>query len=498
MRYMNNMKKIIIALCLVFMMSGLQAQALLKSSFTLEDDPGYFSETLYGNGIVDLVVQNDSTLWAATGYGLSKAIVHSNGSIEWHSFSEKNYLGKGGVSAMALKGDSVLWIATAFDTVAQGSELPAGGGLSFTKDGGKTWKHVPQPVDSRYEENYSPTTTVVQNLTYDIAFVGRRVWIASFGGGLRYSDDNGTTWQVATTDGLPFSSAAHLNHRAFSLLSVGDSALWVGTAEGISKSLDNGVTWERHKFSRSDSATISGNFVVALAWQEAQHTLWASTIQAQDTAEYKALSRSSDGGQTWERLLGDHNLFAHNLTFSGNEVFAPSDLGLYYSPDNGANWQIISTLSDAESGNEILQDEYYSAAVMPRTTGSTLLWLGSSDGLAYQDISNGLGTTDWHIVRSFVSSALRPKPRVYAYPSPFSPSRHLYIRFELGEGKTLDEPIKIYDFAMDPVASVPMEDTLKPKWDGTMSNGAVVASGVYFFRAKVGGQVTWGKIVVIN
>jgi hypothetical protein len=491
------MKKIIFGIALFLIITGLQAQALLKSGFNLVEDPGYFSETLYGNGIVDLVVQNDSTIWAATGYGLSKAIIHSTGSVEWKSFSQKDYLGKGGVSAMALKGDSVLWIATAFDTVAQGSELPAGSGLSYTKDGGKTWNHVPQPVDSRYEENYSPTTTVVQNLTYDITFIGNRVWIASFGGGLRYSDDNGLTWQLATTDGLPFSSSAHLNHRAFSLLSVGDSVLWVGTAEGISKSVDNGATWERYKFSRTDSATISGNFVVALAWQEAQHTVWASTIQAQDTAEYRALSRSSDGGQTWERLLGSDNLFAHNLAFDGNTVFAPSDLGLYYSDDNGATWQIITRLADAASGNEILQNEYYSAAVMPRA-GETLVWLGSSDGLAYQDVTNGLGTNDWHIIRSFVSPALRPKPQVYAYPSPFSPSRHLYIRFELGEGKMLDEPIKIYDFAMDPVATVPMEDTLKPKWDGTMNSGGVVASGVYFFRAKVGGHVTWGKIVIIN
>jgi hypothetical protein len=68
----------------------------------------------------------------------------------------------------------------------------------------------------------------------------------------------------------------------------------------------------------------------------------------------------------------------------------------------------------------------------------------------------------------------------------------------LEEGKILEEPIRIYDFAMDPVATVPMEDALKPKWDGTMNSGGLVASGVYFFRAKVGGQVTWGKIVIIN
>ena len=73
----------------------------------------------------------------------------------------------------------------------------------------------------------------------------------------------------------------------------------------------------------------------------------------------------------------------------------------------------------------------------------------------------------------------------------------LYIRFVLDEDKTLDEPIKIYDFAMDKVASISADD-LKPKWDGRNLNGETAASGVYFFRAKAGGKVTWGKIVIIN
>ena len=41
-------------------------------------------------------------------------------------------------------------------------------------------------------------------------------------------------------------------------------------------------------------------------------------------------------------------------------------------------------------------------------------------------------------------------------------------------------------------------DQLKPKWDGKNDNGNNVASGVYFFRAEVDGDVNWGKIVVVN
>jgi len=71
------------------------------------------------------------------------------------------------------------------------------------------------------------------------------------------------------------------------------------------------------------------------------------------------------------------------------------------------------------------------------------------------------------------------------------------VRFEYDSDQSLDEPIRIYDFAMDLVKEIP-QSNLKPKWDGTNLKGDVVASGVYFFRAKVNGKVTWGKIVVVN
>jgi hypothetical protein len=35
-------------------------------------------------------------------------------------------------------------------------------------------------------------------------------------------------------------------------------------------------------------------------------------------------------------------------------------------------------------------------------------------------------------------------------------------------------------------------------WDGFDNNRRMVDNGVYFFRAKIGDEVTWGKIVVIN
>ena len=490
------MKKIKILMALLLVWSLSDARSAFKNSFYLQQDGGPFAHTLYGNGIVDLVAK-DSVLWVATGYGLSKAVYHAqSGQWQWTTFTSKDYIGKGGVSAMGYMDDQTFWIATAFDTVTSVSDesLPAGSGLSYTRDGGKTWHHVPQPVDSVNEQNYAPTTTVIQNLTYDIAFVDSTIWIASFGGGLRRSDDMGKTWRVVTTDGKFFSSLNNLNHRVFSLLSVNDTVLWVGSAEGISKTRDNGQTWQRFVFKKDDPHSISGNFVVALAWQPESGAVWAATVQAEDTSETRGVSVTYDGGKTWQRLLIDEDVFAHNFAFYGNDAYVATDKGLYYYSAQDDQWAVIKEIQDFQSGNEIFQPEYYSVAVQ-QWSDWAYLWVGNSDGLAVRDLKTA--DAPWQVIRSFVSTKIRKKPAVYAYPSPFSPSRHLFIRFEYDRDKHLDGPIKIYDFAMDPVAEIPA-GRLKPKWDGRNSRGATVASGVYFYRAKLDGQVVWGKIVIIN
>ncbi len=447
-----------------------------------------------GNGIVDMLVQRDSILWTASGFGLS---VTSNGGNGWKVFTSREYGGKGGPSALALMGDSTIWIATAFDTLAREEELPAGGGLRFSSDLGQTWTRIPQPIDSKDEQEYSPTTTVIQNITFDIAVLDTTVWIASFGGGLRRSDDRGASWQVVTTDGLPFSALQHLNHRAFSVISENGN-LWVGTAQGISKSSDGGQTWRRFTHQNQDFP-ISGNFVVALAWQEYTNTIWAATIEAVDTSEVRAVSKSVNGGETWEVML--EGTFPHNFAFDDSLVYVAADEGLFVSADGGENWFELPPVIDGQTGEEILTKIHYSAAVT-RSSNGKRLWVGSADGLA-STADNG---NSWTVYRSFISTRKAGVPAAYAYPSPFSPSRHDYIRFQFDIKKAGDVVVDIYDFALDKVATVREKEQVPSggsfdrsvKWDGRREDGSTVASGVYFFRLKVNGKVHWGKLVIIN
>jgi hypothetical protein len=493
-----NMKKFINRIffcCLVLVVSAqmVSGQILHKASFFLENPDSGNSGILLGNGIIDLLAR-DSVVWVATGYGLNRT---SDGGSSWQIYESSDYQAKGGVSAMAFMDDSTLWISTAFDTiVSDGSELPAGGGLSYTRDDGQTWTHIPQPVDPRDVTEYKPTTTNVQNLTYDLAIADSTIWIASFGGGLRKSGNMGQTWEVITTDGLPFEPLKYLNHRAFSVMVENDN-IWAGTAGGISSSGDGGKTW--HRFTHQNQEhPISGNFVVALAYQPFANTIWAATIET-DTNEVRAVSKSDNGGETWDVML--QGTWAHNFAFHDSIVYVACDDGMFVSADGGANWYTLPPIRDFRSGEEILTALFYSAGVSREYSGKRF-WAGSADGLA-STVDDG---NHWYVHRSFKSTQDPDVPDVYAYPSPFSPSRQGYIRFQYDITRAGEVEIDIYDFAMDKVATVRDYETepagsgsdRSAKWNGTSDSGNTVASGVYFFRAKIEGKVTWGKLVIIN
>jgi len=359
-------------------------QVLKKDGFFLspnEIEPGD-SGVLLGNGVVDLLTIRDSIIIAGTGYGLN---LTSDDGETWHNFNSGDYIGKGGIVAMAKMDDSTLWISTGFDSLIQEDYLDVGSGLSYTQDFGKTWTHIPQPVDPNEPDSlgYAPTTTPVQNLSYDIAILDSTIWITSWGGGLRKSEDMGHTWQVVTVDGQPFdvsaaSNNSWKNHVAFSVLAE-NSNLWVGTAAGIWKSMDKGNTWTHYSAS-NQVYPISGNFIVALAHQQYVRSLgdtvnaiWAATIVAEDNNEVSAVSKTVNGGETWEVML--ENTFPNNFAFNDSIAYVAADEGLFISNDAGKNWYNLPPIKDDETGEEILRNIYYSGAVSEKSLGKTL-WIG--------------------------------------------------------------------------------------------------------------------------
>ena len=427
-------------------------------------------------------------LWLGTGGGLS---ISGDFGQTWLNLGEKEGLGKGGVSAVAFYGNSV-WIATAFDTItADAGRLPAGGGLSYSDDLGRTWHHIAQPG-----------VTNVQNVTFDIAILDSTVWIASWGGGLKRSDDWGATWRDVAPDSSAFDPFRHLNHRAFSVLAA-DGILWVGTAQGINRSTDNGKTWVNFNH-QNQAKPISGNFVVALAYQrwQGRRILWAATVEAEDPDEFRAVSYSEDFGFTWHTAL--EGIFPHNFAVYDSAVYVAADKGLFVSADFGRTWAKFPPVRDQATGQPLLTEEFYAVAVSPDGT----IWAGTPDGL----VKSSDGGHSWQILRTFEPLLEEPNiSKTYAYPNPFSPLRHNqlggegHVRIHFKVDRTGPVSITLFDFAMKKVRrlvsgkvfSGPGEFDVT--WDGRNDFNERVANGVYFYRVRLpGGKAVWGKIIVMD
>ena len=447
------------------------------------------------NDITDIVI-NENGIWFGTGEGLN--YTDDNG-LNFYNYSHKDGMAKGGVSAIGVK-DDVVWVAASIDSILATGRFDVGGGLSYSLDNGETWNWIPQPVDARNDTagDKKPTTTAVQNVTYDIAFGDNEIWIASWGGGLRKSSDMGKTWATVPPDKFPFDVSGNLNHRAFSVI-YAENGLWVGTAGGINKSTDGGKTWTN--YTAQSGSGISGNFVVALGEQifQDKNIVWAATWMAEGGEEFDAVSKTDNGGLTWEVTLKGEK--AHNFAFYENDVYVPTDNGLYKSTDFGKTWALFPQIID-ETGNAVMTNEIYSVGFKGGD-----LWVGTGDGLAKtSDRGNS-----WKIFRAFKPTGIEGEPSTYAYPNPFSPLRHNviggegHVRIQYNAKNNTKVTIKIFDFGMNLVKNLVQDKSRAgggdyyELWDGRNENGYIVANGVYFYLLELEGEKTaWGKIVVLN
>ncbi|CUT01051.1 FlgD immunoglobulin-like domain containing protein [Candidatus Chrysopegis kryptomonas] len=469
-----------------------------------------------GNIITNLCACGD-TIWVGSSKGLSRT---TDGGRTWKNYYQTPEFGTSKISAIACK-NGVIWVATARTVKIDNNQFPEGLGLLYSTDGGETWTKIEQPIDTRTDtiEIYGinqlktlPITTTINNITYDIAITKDAVFIASFAGGLRKSTDMGKTWQrvvlppdflnqISPDENLNFEldPVKNYNHRVFSVIAVDDSIIWVGTADGINKSIDGGKTWIKYNH-QNQTSPISGNFVVALGNQkikngnEYKNIIWGATINANDPDEYKALSFSEDGGNTWRvTLIGE---FVHNLDFRDSIVYAVSDNGLWRTTNFGQTWEKAGKIVDLSSHQSINTNIFYSIAVQGDT-----IWAGSADGLVKFSDSETFGS-NWKIFRAY--EKVSGTEKTYAYPNPFSPWNEVARIHYSVENPQSKVTIEIFDFGMRKIKTLIMNAPRTGKreydevWDGKDDEGNVVPNGVYFYRVKIDEKELYGKILVVQ
>lgn len=419
---------------------------------------------------------------------------------------------------------STLWCSLA------GSEnsLPVGRGLAVSVDNGATWKRVDQPMEAQdqsvltlaYGNNaikMLAVTTPINNITYDLAVTSRAVWIASFAGGLRKSIDGGKTFtpvilppdfldSISPADTLAFDLSpvdrpdlglrGNLNHRVFSVHAENDSVIWVGTAGGINRSSDGGVSWRRFS-ATNQSRPISGNFVVALGSNTVagRKMVWASTINALDAREFRAISFTSDEGNNWSTALRGE--FTHNFGFRDSIAYAVSNEGVWRSDDGGRSWLQFNRFVDPTQRQQATSAACYAAASM----GDSIWVAGDGLFLTVDNATRFFGSS-WSVYRAF--QPVGASGKVYAYPNPFSPADDV-CRVHYRTDANGSVSIRIYDFAMMPVrtllrnAARPPDSEQDEIWNGRDDGYRRVANGLYYIEVTVGSaEPRWGKVVVLQ
>lgn len=485
---------------------------------------------------VERILINGNTIWLGTSNGLSKS---TDNGVTWTNYYKTEAFGEESISAMDYN-NGIIWAATWHSEEKLGSSVPVGTGLRYSTDEGITWNKVDQPVDAPGDSSIIygintlralPVTAVEQNFIYDIAFTNNTVWIVSFAAGLRKSTDMGKTWQrvvlppdnlnsVKPTDTLNFSlqpqsgrfgNESYLNHRAFSVLAVDDTTLYVGTAGGINKSTDGGVSWVKFNRTNQDNP-ISGNFILALDQNPFDKSIWAGTWKAEGATENWGLSYSFDGGENWNVALPGSRvmdfgfrLYGANGVYNSADIFAATQDGLFRSGNNGKTWIAANNIFEAVdqySKKNVTTNHFRAVEADFPINNNVDIWVGTNAGglLRYED-KDGTWSGKWNVY--FNSGEQIKKNETFAFPNPFSPLNRV-VRIKYKTEKSSEVSLRIFDFGMNLVKTIiqnaqrGISDEQMEIWDGRDEAGKIVPNGVYFYRIDIGSdEPLFGKIMVV-
>jgi len=238
----------------------------------------------------------------------------------------------------------------------------SGGGVWKTEDYGTTWNVV---SDGYFETPSIGDIAVAQN-DANIVYVGTgsdglRSNVIT-GKGMYKSVDGGATWEhigLRETGHIGAVEIDPTNHNVVWVAAIGQ-AFNANEERGVYKTEDGGKSWNKVLYISdtvgfSDIELLPGNpnIVFATAWK-AQRKPW--TIISGGTQEEGGLFKSTDGGESWEKItegLPQGLIGKIDLAISPADssivyalVEAPDDEGgLFKSVDQGQSFELVSTES---------------------------------------------------------------------------------------------------------------------------------------------------------
>lgn len=252
---------------------------------------------------------------------------------------------------------------------AHGSLCLAGtmAGLFRSVDAGKTWARVNGALG--YEAAQA------------IALMDGCAFAATQAGRLLQSNDTGATWQpIASWQYGVVQCLACANTQA------GDLALFVGTADGVYRSLDAGESWQEANFGLLDTDVLCLACAPDFADSE---IVWLGTAQG-------GLYRSRNAGRAW-RESGDglEDAAVLSITLSANFaqdrtlLLGMEERGLFRSTDGGLHWEAFGL--DGHDVHAVLSIGADGAWVVVSSDG-VYEWVGQSS-TQWQPLTQIVGAT---------------------------------------------------------------------------------------------------------
>ncbi|MFY0683542.1 MAG: hypothetical protein JXR20_03255 [Balneola sp.] len=441
-------------------------------------------------------------------------------------------------------------VGLGYNSSLDGASIPTGYGFYISSDNGLSWSFITFPLDEQPPSNCDDesvpytgdcdiqftyggnqyfrirNTVPQQSPPYDVQIKSDTLFAATWASGLLRSTDRGSSWEKVIIPPFNVSSLtpeneyswtstyqnntierfdarADLNLLGFGLHLDSDNNVWFGSANGVNISPDavsasiDSISWKHINFENSSDGLL-GNWVIEIEEDPTTNKIWMTNwiIDSQNGEQFGIVS-TDDEGQTFEQHLIGQKI--NSIGFKDGTIFAAGENGLFISNNDGLSWTKSPQIKGA---NSFLKEDVEFLSVSATTER---VWIGTNDGLISTD---DLGNT-WEITRvdfpllgGNVFDPNAKSVQTYAYPNPFSPTLHQFVRIKYELKKTGNVKIRVFDFGMNLVREIENSTfntgTYEAVWDGIDNSGRKVANGPYIYLIEMPDRTINGKILVVE
>tara|TARA_R110002096_G_scaffold28203_4_gene85626 strand:- start:10622 stop:12238 length:1617 start_codon:yes stop_codon:yes gene_type:complete len=538
---MNRIRLVLIAITVL-----ITASASAQSVYSVNSP----FNSIRQNGVSNIAALGD-TVWISP--SLNRNIGNQ---LDWYfpANAVKVIEDVGRVFSLALSKDTVV-AGLGYSSEILDGTVPASFGYYFSDDGGDNWRYSDFLIDPKASDDCKTSvagcdTTFVyggetydriritvpeQSPPYDIDFKGNVVFSANWASGLLRSTDFGATWErvilppVSVRELTPngnnyywasciegdsqtnsciesinlYDSVDDNNLKGFGVEIDSQNRVWYGSANGINVSDDaissptDSISWKHVNFDDSDDGLLS-NWIIEIEEDPATNKVWMTNwISNAQAGEKFGIVSTADNGETFEQhLIGEK---INSIGFKDGAVIAAGPNGLFISTNDGQSWSQFPQIKSANT--------FFKKSVEFLSVASTTdrIWIGTDDGLASSD---DLGQT-WEITRvdfplsgGNIHDPEAKSVKTYAYPNPFSPVAHEFVRIKYELKKQGNVRIRVFDFGMNLVREVENDNfspgTYEAIWDGVDAYGRQAANGTYIYTVEMPNQTVNGKILLIE